>query len=344
MKKSLKMILIIIVTVITFYWLLSLFFGFPIPRGTKVCADYSSYYKNWNGIYYISVDNVLNLITHGHWGYLKGVEEENFTVLDDNWAKDLNTVWYMDRVIKSADAASFYVDKSGLAKDKNHVYVYDTDVSCFRPTKCNINVQTAEYFVHKQNSLDLSWMRDKDFVYLDEVKLDVDRSTFAPLGNSYWWTDKNYVYSDGYDYSAKRGVLIRVDSLRTPLDTLNAGCHYLRNGRNIIYMGMVAVRDIDVVRFEEVGLSKCIVNDMLFYEGEQILKDSLDVKMAKFYFYGHIAADKHHVFYGRKQLDDIDATTFCQISDEIFEDKNFRYTIKENAWREEYPFNKRKKE
>ena len=344
MKKSLKMIFIIIVTVITFYWLLSLFFGFPIPRGTKVCADYSSYYKNWNGIYYISVDNVLNLITHGHWGYLKGVEEENFTVLDDNWAKDLNTVWYMDRVIKSADVASFYVDKSGLAKDKNHVYVYDTDISCFRPTKCNINVQTAEYFVHKQNSLDLSWMRDKDFVYLDEVKLDVDRSTFAPLGNSYWWTDKNYVYSDGYDYSAKRGVLIRVDSLRTPLDTLNVGCHYLRNGRNIIYMGMVAVRDIDVVRFEEVGLSKCIVNDMLFYEGEQILKDSLDVKTAKFYFYGHIAADKHHVFYGRKQLDDIDATTFRQISDEIFEDKNFRYTIKENAWREEYPFNKRRKE
>lgn len=343
MKKR-QEILIIIIAVIAVYWFLSMFFGFPIPRGTKVDGDYSTYYKNWNGIYYISVDNALDLITHGHWGYLEDVDEKTFTVLDDNWAKDRKTVWYMDNVIKQADVESFHIDKSGLAKDKSHVYVYDTDVCGFRPAKCDINVQTAEYFVREQAGLDWSWMRDKDFVYLDEVKLDVDRLTFAPLGNSYWWTDKNYVYRDGYDSSAKRMVLTRVDSLQTPLDTLSAGCHYLRNGRNIIYMGIVAVRDIDVVRFEEVGVSKCIVNDMLLYDGKQILKDSLDVSTAKFYFYGHIAADKHHVFYSRKQLDDIDATTFRQISDEVFEDKNFRYTIRENVWREDYPFEKIRKE
>lgn len=344
MKNKLRIIFIILIAAIAFYWLPSIFFGLPIPRGTKVCADYSSYYKNWNGIYYISVDNALNLITHGHWGYLKGVDEETFTVLDDNWAKDSSTVWYMDKAISEADAYSFYVDKSGLPKDKNHVYVYDTEISSMRPTECNIDVETAEYFVHKQSGLNSSWMRDKDFVYLDETKLDVDRQTFAPLGNSYWWTDKNYVYSDGYDSSTKSTVLIKVDSLQTPLYTLNDGCHYLRNGRNIIYMGMVSIRDIDVVRFEEVGLSKCIVNDMLLYNGEQILKDSLDIPTAKFYFYGHIAADRHHVFYGRKQLDDIDATTFCQINDEVFVDKNYIYTIKENAWREAYPFDKKRKE
>ena len=109
-------------------------------------------------------------------------------------------------------------------------------------------------------------------------------------------------------------------------------------------MGMVSIRDIDVVRFEEVGLSKCIVNDMLLYNGEQILKDSLDIPTAKFYFYGHIAADRNHVFYGRKQLDDIDAATFCQINDEVFVDKDYIYTIKENAWREAYPFDKKRKE
>lgn len=73
------------------------------------------------------------------------------------------------------------------------------------------------------------------------------------------------------------------------------------------------------------------------------MKDSLNVSEAKFYFYGHIAADKNHVFYSRKQLNDIDAATFRQIEDEIFEDKDFIYTIKENVWREKYPFDRKKK-
>ena len=68
---------------------------------------------------------------------------------------------------------------------------------------------------------------------------------------------------------------------------------------------------------------------MLFLNGEPFLKDSLDVKNATFYFYGRIATDKHHVFFDRKQLDDINAATFRQISDEVFEDRNYIYTIKE---------------
>ena len=103
-------------------------------------------------------------------------------------------------------------------------------------------------------------------------------------------------------------------------------------------------RDIDIRRFEEIGVGKYLVNDMLFLNGEPFLKDSLDVKNATFYFYGRIATDKHHVFFDRKQLDDINAATFRQISDEVFEDRNYIYTIKENSWKEEYPFDKKRKE
>lgn len=214
----------------------------------------------------------------------------------------------------------------------------------FRPSKCNMDVATAEHFVFKNNGQDWTWMRDKNFVYYDETKLDVDRNTFAPLGKTYWWTDKDYVYIDSWNSSLKKCELIKVDSLQSPVDTLNAGSHYLRNGRNIIYLGSVIARDIEVSRFEEVGLSKCIINDMLFENGERILKDSLDVSEAKFYFYGHIATDKNHVFYSRKQLNDIDAASFHQIDDEIFEDKYYIYTIKENAWREECPFERKRKQ
>ena len=343
MKKWRNIIFGSIIVVGVFNCFFSFFFGFPIPRGTRVCAGYNTYYKNWKGIYYISVEHVLSLINHGHWGYLEDVDEKTFTVLDDNLAKDSKSVWYMDKIIKSADAASFHLDKSGLPKDKNYVYVYGADIDNFRPTKCGIDVQTAEYFVCKHDGQDGSWMRDKDFVYLDERKLDVDRNTFAPLGNSYWWTDREYLYRDAWDSTVEKNILIRVDSLQSPVDTLSAGCYYLRNGRNIVRLGTVIAKDIDVERFEEVGLDKCIVNDMLFYQGERILKDSLDVSAAKFYFYGHIAADREHVFYGRKQLNDVDAATFHQIGDEAFEDKNFIYTIKENSWNGEYPFDKKKK-
>ena len=44
-----------------------------------------------------------------------------------------------------------------------------------------------------------------------------------------------------------------------------------------------------------------------------------------------------------KLLDDIDASTFRQIDNGTFEDKDYIYTIKEKAWGEEYPFVKKKK-
>jgi hypothetical protein len=49
------------------------------------------------------------------------------------------------------------------------------------------------------------------------------------------------------------------------------------------------------------------------------------------------------VFYGNKQLDGIDAPSFCQTNDNTFEDKNYIYTIKDGAWEKDYPFDKQKK-
>ena len=121
-------------------------------------------------------------------------------------------------------------------------------------------------------------------VYLDEQVVDVDRDSFKPLGDSYWWIDKDWVYNDYWDPEIKRNVLAKVDSVHAPLDTFSPGCHYLRNGSNIIFLGKVILRNVELKRFEEVGVDKCIINDMLFDNGEQILKDSLNVNEAHFYF------------------------------------------------------------
>lgn len=322
--------------------LLAMGTGFPIPllNGPRLNPQFGTYRRNLRGIYYISVDHPLQLIEVGTYGYLRGAATDSFVVLSNNWAKDSGHVWHGDDMVEEADAASFRIDKSGLAKDRNNVFVYDAQSDAYRPMHADIDVATAEYFVQKGDGQDWIWIRDKDRVWLDETEVQVDRNTFRPLGHSNWWVDKSWVYADYWDADSRRVVLATVDTLHAPIDTLVAGSTYLRNGRNIIYLDKVVAKDIEVRRFKDVGVSKCVVNDMLFEDGRQILKDSLDVSKAKFYFYGHIATDGRHVFYSHTLLGYVDAATFRQTGEDTFEDRNYRYTIKNNAWKEKDPFDK----
>ena len=244
---------------------------FPMPRGERVNPKYGTYFKNIRGVYYISVDNCLSLINHGHFGYLENVDTKSFHVLSDDWAKDKTHIWYEDYIVKEADVSSFVLAKSGLPKDKYHVFVPYGHGNMMRPTNCGIDVETAEYFIKETHGWpDCSWMRDKDNVYLDEVRVDVDRESFGRFHNTYWWVDKNWIYSEIWDPKLERKTLKKVDSLQAPLDTLpSTGSHYLRNGRNVIYCSKVIVKGLDISRFEEVGFDKCMVNDMLFVEGKK---------------------------------------------------------------------------
>lgn len=166
----------------------------------------------------------------------------------------------------------------------------------------------------------------------------MDRNSFEIYGED-WFVDKDFLYKTLYNDLTRKWDLHRIDSLQQPIE---AGYQYFRNGRNIIYGDSIILKDIDVQHFEEIGVGKYRVNDMLFLWGKPFLKDSLDVENARFYFHGHIAADNGNVYYVHKLLDDIDASTFRQIDDDTFEDKDYIYTIKENAWKEEYPFDKKK--
>ena len=233
---------LICVGLLTCYFLLSSIF--PIPKEERVNPKYGTYYKNLRGIFYITVDNRLALINHGRFGYLKHVDTKSFHILSDEWAKD-----------------------------KHHVFVpvlYGHG-DMMRPTNCGIDVKTAEYFVKESHGWpDRSWMRDKDNVFLDEERVDVDRKTFGRFHDTNWWIDKDWIYSEIWDSKLGKKTLKKVDSLQVPLDTLpSAGSHYLRNGRNIIYCSKVIVKDQDISRFDEVGFDKCMVNDMLFVGGKK---------------------------------------------------------------------------
>lgn len=339
-NKSSK-IVVVITSLIGLYFCALLFFGFPIPRGSKVDSYYYTYYKNIFGIYYISVEHAPALFNHGSWGYLDDVDEQTFKVLGEGWAKDANHVWHGDKTVKNTDVNSFHINQYGVAVDKNRVYirVFSNDENYIWPSHSGIDVETAEYFIYRLGELHDEWMRDKDFVYHYDQRIDVDRNSFEIYGED-WFIDKDYLYKTLYNDVTQKWDLHRIDSMQTPIE---AGYLYFRNGRNIIYHDSIILKDIDVQRFEEIGVGKYRVNDMLFLWGEPFLKDSLDVENARFYYHGHLAADNENVYYVRKPLYDIDALTFRQIDDDTFEDKDYTYTIKEKAWGEAYPFIKKKK-
>lgn len=332
---------IVIAIIIALYVLMCFFGGFPIPRGNKVNNNYYTYYKNIFGIYYISVENAPALFNHGSWGYLKDVDNQTFKVLGEGWAKDANHVWHNDKIIKNTDVNSFHINQHGVAVDKDKVFIRDSsnDKDYIRPSHSGIDVETAEYFIYRLGELPDEWMRDKDFVYHYDQRIDVDRNSFE-IYDEDWCIDKDFLYKTRYNNVTQKWDLHRIDSLQRPIE---GGYLYFRNGRNIIYEDSIILKDIDVQRFEEISVGKYRINNMLFLWGKPFLKDSLDVENARFYYHGHIAADNENVYYVRKLLDDIDASTFRQIDDETFEDKSYIYTIKEKAWGEAYPFVKKKK-
>lgn len=342
MKKKIDPVIIVFICIAGVLWLyvlLYLFLGFPIPRGSKVDDRYSTYYKNFIGIYYITVENSLALINHGSWGYLDDVDESTFEVLAECWAKDANHVWCLDEVVKKADINSFYINESGLPVDKRHVFVRNNN-GAFVPSTSGIDPETAEYFIYRLGDLQEEWIRDKDFVYHYDKKIDVDRNSFQ-IYDEDWFIDKNFLYITCYNNMTRQWDLHCLDSLQTPIE---AGYHYFRNGRNIIYESSVIIRDIDVRQFEEIGNLKYRINDTLFYHGIPFLKDSLDVKNAKFYFYGRLAADGKNVFFDNKLLDDIDAATFRQIDNETYEDKDYIYRMPEIRYMQtDFSFDKKKK-
>lgn len=314
--------------------------GIPLAKGNKVDPRFDTYYKNYKGIYYLSTTNPFIMMEVGvHWAYLEDVDEDSFVVFSNSWAKDATHVWLRGKVLDYIDVETFHVNETGVPVDKDNVYVYGN--YSYIPSRSGIDPATAEYFVDSLGLLETHWMRDKDYVYYNEERVDVDRKSFAKLKTD-WFVDKNFIYVMGNDSNNVR-TLLRVDSTQYPIDTISKGSYYLRNGRNVLYGDRIIVKDADIERIETVGSFKCIINNMLFDYGEQILKDELNVDKAKFYLYGHIAVDGDNVFYEKERLDDIDASSFRQIDDDTFEDNDYIYIVKHNVKENKYPFEKRRK-
>ena len=283
----------------------------PYPPGIFLNRG-GNYQLNSKGIVYTSspiVPLTFPFTGNADWGFLEDADPESFEVLNHRWAKDRLHVWYENHIVKGADAKTFQLDKTGLPKDKYHVFVWDYNSCKYHPSQCGIDPATAEYFVGDNGRSwywDNEWIRDSKHVYFDDRRMEVDRKTFRRLTGEWdtsrdaeWFVDKDFVYVKRYpDYDEndsqideKPIELVRVDTLRKPLeviphfptwinsnDTLRYASEYLRNGRNIIFQDKVVVRDIDVksIRIVSDGdilhsSDTCIINDTLrLWYGERV--------------------------------------------------------------------------
>jgi hypothetical protein len=282
--------------------------------GIQIDPKSKNYYRNRKGIYYSPLNNWLEV----QQTYLHDVDAETFVVLADHFAKDKYKAYFEGSEIKDVDVASFYVDPSGLPKDKYHVYIYDDKISNCRPAKCDIDLVTAEHppFLNR-----FMWLRDKDHYYLDEQRLDIDRNNFHEFGRG-WYVDEYQIYDMRWDSQKKNYVLNVVDTIQTPLEIIQ-DTYYLRNGRNIICVGKVVVRNLDIHTIKQISDLTCAVNDMIIYQGKIRLKDTVDVSTLQ--EVNMFLKDKNHVYYRFEILDQLDAPTFKHVKKDIYEDKNGRY-------------------
>ena len=287
----------------------------PIPVGVFVNWRHFTYLVNYKGVFYTNCPYAMLFFPftgNAFAGYLEGADFWSFHVLDDDWAKDKNHVWYQYHPVKGVDAETFQLGKNGIPKDKYHVFV--NDLWYYSPSKCDIDPATAEFFVQQAISFDYytgkpklywnsNWMRDNKHVYFYEQRVDVDRATFRWLAGCWsgeWYVDKNYVYTPRRTNSRPPFELVRLDSLREPLevipifydekekpDTIYHSSYYLRNGNHILYSNDYVCKvacevDVKSIRLEhnlkESGYI-CVINDTLrLQSGERMIGIQNNVK------------------------------------------------------------------
>lgn len=202
--------------------------------GKQVSSKSKNYYKGWLGYYYSPGNNTFEVdykplevdkksfeVLAAFYAkdnkrvFYRGTRlpanPATFTVLSEEFAKDDQNVFYMGKVVESADAKSFYLNKTGVPMDKYHVFVCDGDFT-YRPSTIPMDRETVEKIYPNQmkDSSERALLKDKNGVYAGDVKMPVDAKTFrryewyGGLPGDRYWHDKNGYYLEGWDSTTER--------------------------------------------------------------------------------------------------------------------------------------------
>jgi hypothetical protein len=164
--------------------------GFEKSLGRKVtlCTELDGatfvplseeYSRDQNRVYYKWISPGRFLVIE-----LPKADVASFEVLSGVFAKDANTVWYMDEPLARSDPASFVVVDHRMGKDRSHVYFAGQRVRHLH----------APTFRHAGSG----YFADQNGVYwgVDPVR-GADPETFEVLGGSFIGKDADSVFRSG---------------------------------------------------------------------------------------------------------------------------------------------------
>lgn len=139
-------------------------------RGESINPNFEVYRRNSKGVYYALC---TRLLSESGLIYLEGANADSVVVLSAQFAKDHKHVWHYAELVKGVDVNTFTVSKTGVPKDRNHVYIYtyisEENASRFIPMSDSIDIATAEYFIPNNDTTfvfyDDDWIRDSCHVF-----------------------------------------------------------------------------------------------------------------------------------------------------------------------------------
>ena len=263
---------------------------------------YSNYKMKDNTIFF----NDFAVYRKSHFGVMVPADIKSFKIINDRYAKDRYTVYFMGEEIRDSDLETFEVVGCGISKDKNSVYKYWTKLD-------DLDITTVKVFNEKNIDYLNTYLKDKNGIYYSGSeammtflrKLDtVDEKTFQELGKGYA-KDRNRIY-----YKGKEIKNANMKTFRIMKEDENGNRYYSEDKNNIYYEGR-KIENADMKTFEILNPSWYSKDrNRVYYDGK-VIKD-IDVNSMEIIDREYIK-DKNNVYHYDKRLEERDAKTFEKI-------------------------------
>ena len=268
----------------------------------------------------------------------EGYDSSTFERLDDTFAKDINHVYYNNRILEEADPTSFRILKGNYSADNSHVWYYDRNVEGANPrtfvTPDNNNSLDVSYSivlahddhdyycgVHPLHVADMasfkqkgsSWAIDSLHVYylgvgqIGKSKVPIgDYHTFRALNNSYAADDKCVYFQNKVVEGADPESFV----------ALKEGYHYGQDKNCIYYQARAtSIKDLNALKHKDIeyGLGNAFHSDgTTVYNPELMpMPDGTDfATIHRVEPYRDWYADKRRVYYKNRLLPEANPQTF----------------------------------
>ena len=258
----------------------------------------------------------------GNWfelGYKEtGADAKSFVALSRDAGKDDHAV-YWKGIKTQADAPTFFVDSNSVLKDKLHVYFPVKDYPPYLFVIAGADPKTYQPLPVQNNLYYYYWGSDSTSIFLDGIKVDVDKEAFVRL-NASLAIDAHYVYSiefSGNLAAGKPGATTLVKRIEKPTGKVEViNINYVQIGHSVVFSNWknkFSITPFDKIKsIKQIDETNILINGMLVRDGkilEGIDEASLEIINHNFF------KDKNNVYYDSEKILLANTQTFNVVFD-----------------------------